>query len=89
MGALLGTGKIKEWGVSNETSFGVCTIMHACERLGVKKPITIQNDFGLLYRSYESELAETTVSGGSGRSSRHPTLVTKNDAKAGSAKPRG
>ena len=59
MGELIASGKIREWGVSNETSYGVCSFMEACARLRVKKPITIQNDFGLLYRSFEGELAET------------------------------
>jgi aryl-alcohol dehydrogenase-like predicted oxidoreductase len=37
-------GKIKEWGVSNETTFGVCTICEAARKLGVKPPVAIQND---------------------------------------------
>ena len=59
MGDLIAAGKIREWGVSNETSFGVCSLVEACTRLGVKRPATIQNDFGLLYRAFEGDLAET------------------------------
>ena len=40
MGELIAAGKIREWGVSNETSFGVCSLVEACVRLGVKKPST-------------------------------------------------
>jgi hypothetical protein len=37
-------GKIREWGVSNETTFGVCRMAEAAKRLGVKPPVSIQND---------------------------------------------
>ena len=30
MGELIAAGKIREWGVSNETSFGVCSLVEAC-----------------------------------------------------------
>lgn len=43
MGALLQAGKIKAWGVSNETSYGVCAFAEACKRLGVAPPVSIQN----------------------------------------------
>ena len=59
VGALIKEGKIRSWGLSNETSFGVCTFAQTCDRLGVPHPITIQNDFSLCARTYESELAET------------------------------
>jgi len=59
MGELLEAGTIKAWGVSNETSFGVCQWAAACERLGVSPPVSIQNDLSLVDRRFESELAET------------------------------
>ena len=58
IGALIKEGKIRAWGISNETSFGVCTFAQVCDRLGVPHPITIQNDFSLCARTFESELAE-------------------------------
>ncbi|KIZ07628.1 Protein tas [Monoraphidium neglectum] len=58
IGQLIQEGKIKEWGVSNETTFGVCTICEAARKLGVKPPVAIQNDVSLVLRSYEGELAE-------------------------------
>lgn len=58
IGELLAEGKIRHWGLSNETSFGVCAFAEACRRLGVPPPVSIQNDFGLLYRTFEGELAE-------------------------------
>ena len=53
IGALIKEGKIRAWGLSNETSFGVCTIAGVCDRLGVPHPITIQNDFSLCARTFE------------------------------------
>ena len=58
MGALLEAGKIKAWGLSNETSFGVGAFAAACARLGVAPPVSIQNDFSLCFRTFEGELAE-------------------------------
>lgn len=62
MGELLEEGVIKHWGVSNETSYGVCQWVASARRLGVRPPISIQNDFSLLDRRFEGELAETCSS---------------------------
>jgi aryl-alcohol dehydrogenase-like predicted oxidoreductase len=62
MGELIEAGLIKAWGLSNETSFGVCTWVEAAKRLGVPPPCSIQNDFSLCDRRFESELAETCSS---------------------------
>ena len=56
---LIDEGKVREWGLSNETSFGVCSFVEAAKRLGRKVPVSIQNDFSFLDRSFEPELAET------------------------------
>jgi len=58
MGELLAEGKIKAWGLSNETSFGVGAFFASCKRLAVAPPVSIQNDFGLCFRTFEGELAE-------------------------------
>lgn len=58
MNELIQEGKIKHWAVSNETSFGVCSIVAACEKLGAPKPVCIQNDFSLVDRRFRNELAE-------------------------------
>jgi hypothetical protein len=42
MGELIKAGKIKAWGVSNETTFGVCKMCEAAKRLGVPLPVSIQ-----------------------------------------------
>ncbi|CAI5519897.1 unnamed protein product [Closterium sp. Naga37s-1] len=58
MGELIKEGKIRHYGLSNETTFGVCEYVHAARRLGVPPPVSIQNSFSLVHRSFETELAE-------------------------------
>lgn len=62
IGELLKSGKIRAWGLSNETSFGVAMFCEAAKRQGVQLPSSIQNDFSLCYRRFEDELAETCSS---------------------------
>ena len=58
LGELIAAGKIKHYGLSNESTFGVCEFVRAADELGVQRPLTIQNSFCLLHRSFETELAE-------------------------------
>lgn len=55
---LLDEGKIKAYGLSNETTFGVCQFVRIADELGMPRPATIQNAFCLLNRIFEGELAE-------------------------------
>eukprot|EP00741_Cyanophora_paradoxa_P008688 tig00001368_g8411.t1 len=63
LGELIKEGKIRHWGLSNETTFGVCHFAEAAKRLGVPLPVSIQNDFSLVDRRFESELAEACAPG--------------------------
>lgn len=56
--SLIDKGKIKYWGLSNETTFGVCEFVKASDAIGCPRPVSIQNQFSLLYRPFEGELAE-------------------------------
>lgn len=52
-------GKVRHFGVSNETSFGVMSFVHAAERAGLPRICSIQNSYSLLVRSaFEQDLAE-------------------------------
>lgn len=42
MKALIDSGKVKHWGVSNESSFGIAELVRACDELGMPRPISIQ-----------------------------------------------
>jgi len=55
---LLDQGKIKHWGMSNETTYGVCQLCMAADKLGVPRPVSIQNSFSLVHRQFETELSE-------------------------------
>lgn len=51
-------GKIRGYGLSNETPWGVMTFLQTAEREGLPKPQSIQNPYSLLNRTYEVGLAE-------------------------------
>lgn len=55
---LLDLGLIKYWGLSNENAFGITMFCMTCDRLGVPRPVSCQNDFSLLNRSYEKDTWE-------------------------------
>jgi len=56
---MIDEGKIRYIGLSNESTFGVCQWINACEQLGIRdKLATIQNSYNLLDRRFDSELAE-------------------------------
>lgn len=55
---LLDSGKIRAWGLSNETTWGVAQWVRISDELGMPRPASIQNQFCLLNRSFEGELAE-------------------------------
>lgn len=58
LGELLKSGQIRHWGLSNESTFGVCKFMACCKEQGVAPPVSIQNGYGLVWRTFECELAE-------------------------------
>ncbi|CAG9464790.1 unnamed protein product [Pedinophyceae sp. YPF-701] len=58
MGDLIKAGKIKAWGLSNETAYGVTMMCETAKKLGVPLPVTIQNDYSLVDRKFEVDTAE-------------------------------
>ena len=57
---LMDAGKIRHWGLSNETPWGVMSFIHEAEKIGLPRPVSIQNPYSLLNRSYEVGLAEVS-----------------------------
>lgn len=55
---LVKQGKIRHYGISNETPWGTMRYLMAAERLGAPKPVSIQNPYSLLNRSFEVGLSE-------------------------------
>lgn len=58
MGDLIKAGKIRHWGLSNETPYGTIMMCNAADKLGVPRPMTIQNSYNLLGRQFDTDLAE-------------------------------
>ena len=59
MAAMIKAGKIRHYGLSNESAWGVCKFQEAAKALGVPGPVTIQNSYSLISRNVDSDLAET------------------------------
>lgn len=53
LAALIRGGKIRYWGLSNETPWGLMTCLQLARQLGLPRPITVQNAYNLLNRSWE------------------------------------
>jgi aryl-alcohol dehydrogenase (NADP+) len=58
LAAMIQAGKIRYYGLSNETSWGVCEFRRAARELGVPGPVTIQNSYSLISRNVDNDLAE-------------------------------
>ena len=56
---LIDQGKIRYIGLSNESTYGVCEWIKACDQLGIRNKLaSIQNSYSLVDRRFDSELAE-------------------------------
>jgi aryl-alcohol dehydrogenase (NADP+) len=58
MASLVESGKIRHYGLSNETTWGVCEFQRAARELGAPGPVTIQNSYSLVSRNVDNDLAE-------------------------------
>ncbi|MEM1386172.1 MAG: aldo/keto reductase [Pseudomonadota bacterium] len=51
-------GKIRYWGLSNETTWGTMTWLRLADAINVPRPISIQNEYSILCRYADTDLAE-------------------------------
>jgi aryl-alcohol dehydrogenase-like predicted oxidoreductase len=58
--AVLGKGKVRFVGLSNETPWGVMTFLKASEQHDLPRIVSVQNAYNLVNRSYEMGLSEIT-----------------------------
>jgi aryl-alcohol dehydrogenase-like predicted oxidoreductase len=58
MAAMIEAGKIRYYGLSNETAWGVCEFRRVARELGVAGPVTTQNSYSLVSRGIDNDLAE-------------------------------
>ncbi len=59
MAAMIKAGKIRHYGLSNETAWGVCEFRRVARELGAPGPVTLQNSCSLVSRGVDNDLAET------------------------------
>lgn len=56
--ALMKEGKIRAIGLSNESTWGTMQYLAAAERLGLPRVVSVQNEYSLLRRFYDLDMAE-------------------------------
>lgn len=61
IGDLITAGKIRHWGLSNETPWGTMRFLAAAKEHGVPLPVSVQNPYSLLNRTYEIGMSEVSV----------------------------
>ncbi len=60
LGAAIKAGKIRAYGLSNETCFGVCEFVRLAREHGLATPVSIQNGYNLVIRTFDGDLAEAS-----------------------------
>lgn len=60
LAAAMRAGKIRAYGLSNETCFGVCEFVRLARENGLPPPASIQNGYSLLMRTFDGDLAEAS-----------------------------
>jgi len=58
MAAMIKAGKIRHYGLSNETAWGVCEFRRVARELGLPGPVTLQNSYSVVSRGVDNDLAE-------------------------------
>lgn len=61
LGGLVKSGKVRHIGLSNETPWGAMRFLHLAEMHNLPRPVSVQNPYNLLNRSYEVGLAEISI----------------------------
>jgi len=61
MDALIREGKIRAFGTSNETAWGVAKYLEIAESESLPRMVGLQNEYSLLCRIFDTDLAETCI----------------------------
>lgn len=54
-------GKIRSFGLSNETAWGTTKWIDIAEQIGAPRVASVQNEYSLLHRLYDTDMAEMSV----------------------------
>ena len=60
MGAAIRAGKIRAYGLSNETAWGLCEFVRVARENGLPPPASVQNGYSLVNRMFDGDLAEAS-----------------------------
>jgi len=60
MAELMRAGKIRHYGLSNESSWGLCQFTSLARQHGLPTPVSIQNVYSLVSRQFDLDLAEVS-----------------------------
>ena len=58
LGELVAAGKIRAIGLSNETCWGTSQFLQIAEANGLPRVVSLQNEYSLMYRTHDLDLAE-------------------------------
>ena len=58
LAAFIRAGKIRHWGLSNETPWGLMTALRLADEQGLPRPVSVQNAYNLINRTWENGLSE-------------------------------
>jgi len=58
---LVAEGKIRAFGLSNETTWGTCRWIDRAEVTGGPRVVSVQNEYSLMCRHYDTDMAEMSV----------------------------
>ena len=60
MAAAIKAGKIRAFGLSNETAWGLCEFTRVAKENGLPPPASVQNGYSLVNRMFDGDLAEAS-----------------------------
>ena len=60
MSAAIKAGKIRAYGLSNETAWGLCEFTRVAKEAGLPPPASVQNGYSLVNRLFDGDLAEAS-----------------------------
>ncbi|MFB2551125.1 aldo/keto reductase [Ensifer soli] len=58
LGELVKAGKVRTVGLSNDTAWGTMKMLDFAERLGLPRVVSVQNEYNLLYRTFDLDMAD-------------------------------
>ena len=58
LGELVTAGKVRTIGLSNETCWGTCQFLKIADANGFPRVVSLQNEYSLMYRTHDLDLAE-------------------------------